>query len=51
MCGRECLREAKADDEAMERMGQALHGLCQPLTTLQCRLELAELVGYQTVWT
>jgi hypothetical protein len=45
MCGRECLREPKADDEAMERMSQALHGLCQPLTTLQCRLELAELVG------
>jgi hypothetical protein len=29
----------------MERVGQALHDLCQPLTTLQCRLELAGLVG------
>jgi signal transduction histidine kinase len=26
-------------------MGRALHDLCQPLTTLQCRLELATLTG------
>jgi C4-dicarboxylate-specific signal transduction histidine kinase len=26
-------------------MSQALHDLCQPLTTLQCRLELAGLLG------
>jgi len=30
--------------ETMEQMGRALHDLCQPLTTLQCRLELAGLV-------
>ena len=28
-----------------ERMSRALHDLCQPLTILQCRLELAELAG------
>ena len=28
----------------MEQMGRALHSLCQPLTTLQCRLEMAEVV-------
>jgi hypothetical protein len=26
-------------------MGMALHDLCQPLTTLQCRLEMAVVVG------
>jgi hypothetical protein len=26
-------------------LGTALHEICQPLTTLQCRLELAEMVG------
>ena len=26
-------------------MSDALHGLCQPLTVLQCRLALGELVG------
>jgi len=31
-------------DEARE-MGTALHDLCQPLTTLQCRLEMGELTG------
>jgi len=30
---------------ALEEMGRALHDLCQPLTTLQCRLEIAGLVG------
>ncbi|HWB33127.1 MAG TPA: hypothetical protein VG714_08150 [Acidobacteriaceae bacterium] len=26
-------------------MSQALHDFCQPLTTLQCRLEMAGVVG------
>jgi hypothetical protein len=26
-------------------MGEALHGLCQPLTVLQCRLAMGELIG------
>jgi hypothetical protein len=30
---------------SMEQVGGALHDLCQPLTTLQCRLELAGLHG------
>ncbi len=29
----------------LRRLGVALHDLCQPLTTLQCRLEMAELIG------
>ena len=28
-----------------ERMDRALHDLCQPLTTLQCRLEVAQMIG------
>ena len=31
--------------ELVERMDVALHGLCQPLTVLQCRLALGELIG------
>jgi hypothetical protein len=27
------------------RMDDALHGLCQPLTVLQCKLALGELIG------
>lgn len=37
--------ESYSASGAMERLSHALHDLCQPLTTLQCRLELAELVG------
>jgi hypothetical protein len=37
--------EAKVCDAEIERIGKALHDLCQPLTTLQCRLELAGLIG------
>jgi hypothetical protein len=31
--------------ELVERMDVALHGLCQPLTVLQCRLAMGELIG------
>jgi hypothetical protein len=31
--------------EGMKQMGRALHDLCQPLTTLQCRLEIAVMTG------
>ncbi len=31
-------------DQELQRISAALHELCQPLTTLQCRLEMAELV-------
>lgn len=27
------------------QMDHALHGLCQPLTVLQCRLAMGELIG------
>jgi hypothetical protein len=29
----------------VERLDVALHGLCQPLTVLQCRLAMGELIG------
>ena len=29
----------------VERFDIALHGLCQPLTVLQCRLAMGELIG------
>jgi hypothetical protein len=31
--------------ELIERIDMALHGLCQPLTVLQCRLAMGELLG------
>ena len=34
----------------MKQMGTALHDLCQPLTTLQCRLEIAGLSGTQDAY-
>ena len=40
-----CMCERSSADAVLEEMGQALHDLCQPLTTLQCRLEMAGLVG------
>lgn len=42
------VREAIAQSErpdAVERIDVALHGLCQPLTVLQCRLAMGELIG------
>jgi hypothetical protein len=35
----------KSDAVGMDQISQALHDLCQPLTTLQCRLEIAQLGG------
>jgi signal transduction histidine kinase len=37
-------QEASRSD-GLKRMSMALHDLCQPLTTLQCRLEMAGVVG------
>lgn len=37
----------KPETAFAERMDDALHGLCQPLTVLQCRLAMGELVGGQ----
>ena len=39
------LEAAKSSGQLVERIDVALHGLCQPLTVLQCRLALGELVG------
>jgi len=38
------LVEARSSEQEMKRINVALHDLCQPLTTLQCRLEMAELI-------
>ena len=38
------MQEAGALD-LVERIDVALHGLCQPLTVLQCRLGMSELIG------
>jgi signal transduction histidine kinase len=40
-----CLSERRSCVEGMKQIGKAVHDLCQPLTTLQCRLELAGLTG------
>ena len=41
---REAVQETARLD-LVERMDVALHGLCQPLTVLQCRLAMGELLG------
>ena len=32
-------------EQEIRRIAAALHDLCQPLTTLQCRLEMAGMIG------
>ncbi len=39
------VRKLRSYDTGMEQVCGALHDLCQPLTTLQCRLELAGMAG------
>ena len=39
------LGESASSGDGMRRMDAVLHDLCQPLTTLRCRLELARLMG------
>ena len=31
--------------DLVKRLDVALHGLCQPLTVLQCRLAMGDLIG------
>ena len=38
-------RQETGSTDLVERINVALHGLCQPLTVLQCRLALGELIG------
>ena len=37
--------ERASQSDLVERIDVALHGLCQPLTVLQCRLAMGELIG------
>jgi hypothetical protein len=39
------MTQYKGGGELVERIDVALHGLCQPLTVLQCRLAMGELIG------
>jgi hypothetical protein len=39
------VRNQKCGAVGMDQISQALHDLCQPLTTLQCRLEIAQMGG------
>lgn len=39
------IREETNGEGLVERIDVALHGLCQPLTVLQCRLAMGELIG------
>jgi hypothetical protein len=39
------VREEMSGVALVERIDVALHGLCQPLTVLQCRLAMGELIG------
>ena len=41
---REAVQQAGRMD-LVERIDVALHGLCQPLTVLQCRLAMGDLIG------
>jgi hypothetical protein len=41
---REAVQQAGRID-LVDRIDVALHGLCQPLTVLQCRLAMGELIG------
>jgi hypothetical protein len=39
------LMEEMSGTALVERIDVALHGLCQPLTVLQCRLAMGEMIG------
>jgi signal transduction histidine kinase len=39
------LEQRTLHEQEIRRISAALHDLCQPLTTLQCRLEMAGLIG------
>ena len=38
-------KEQESRTDLLERIDMALHSLCQPLTVLQCRLAMGELIG------
>ena len=37
--------EKRVEKSPMERVASALHDMCQPLMTLQCRLEIGRMVA------
>jgi hypothetical protein len=39
------LAQQAGQADFVERLDVALHGLCQPLTVLQCRLAMGEMIG------
>ena len=41
----ETVTQETGSTDLVERIDAALHGLCQPLTVLQCRLAMGELIG------
>jgi hypothetical protein len=41
---RDAITQSERPD-SIERIDVALHGLCQPLTVLQCKLAMGELIG------
>ena len=41
----EAQTQEKQKATAVQQIGSALHDLCQPLTAIQCRLEMAELMN------
>ena len=43
VAGNDALEEPREDD--LRVIAEALHDLCQPLTALQCRLEIGQLMG------
>jgi hypothetical protein len=45
-----CEHETKQGADAIDEMDRVLHDLCQPLTTLRCRLELAGLIGTEEAY-
>lgn len=45
MVGANDFYEPQSCGDGMKQIDSALHDLCQPLTTLQCRLLLAGLTG------
>jgi signal transduction histidine kinase len=39
------MRLPSPTDEIIKAIGRAVHDMCQPLTALQCRLELGEMLA------
>jgi signal transduction histidine kinase len=46
----EMLGERRFCAQQRKQLGDALHDMCQPLTTLQCRLEMAILTDSQEAY-